>query len=332
MKFAIEISFVLFAAVCVCGSVRAESSWISLKVASSNIRSSARERNPLDNWAARRDDLGNLICTIKPDIIGFQELTSKRRNFFASKLEGYRFVGDFRLSDRVSGEGCAIGYDAKRFAMIKTETFWLSKTPEVPGSRSWGDAAPVSGYPRICTWALFRDLETDGVFCFANTHLDLIAACRCEGMKLIVKRLEKFVKNGIPVMLTGDMNANELEKTSVEARKVFNDSAMTVKRSCKGPWRTYTGFNFIPAELEPAASKAFGYSPKERNSNAHKFGARIDYIYATKNIKVNGFAVRNDARPKVNRYCSDHHPVEADLTLPVKRLSAEKIEKILKDR
>jgi len=43
--------------------------------------------------------------------------------------------------------------------LLKEDTFWLSETPEVPGSVSWRSACR-----RIVTWGIFRIKDGDGVW------------------------------------------------------------------------------------------------------------------------------------------------------------------------
>ena len=54
-----------------------------------------------------------------------------------------------------------------RFAVLESGTFWFSDTPEVVGSKSWGN-----DIPRICTWAKLRDVKGGAAFWFFNVHLD----------------------------------------------------------------------------------------------------------------------------------------------------------------
>ncbi|MCZ6776458.1 MAG: endonuclease, partial [Ignavibacteria bacterium] len=52
-----------------------------------------------------------------------------------------------RDDGKTVGEYSAILYLSDRFCADEEGTFWFSETPEIPGSRNWGNSIP-----RICTW------------------------------------------------------------------------------------------------------------------------------------------------------------------------------------
>ena len=88
---------------------------------------------------------------------------------------------------------------------VSLETFWLSPTPYVPGSRY-----PVQSMcPRTATDVVFEDMETGKVFRVINTHLDHeCAGARKLGLEQILAHLraEKAFAD-VPVILSGDFNA-----------------------------------------------------------------------------------------------------------------------------
>ena len=67
------------------------------------------------------------------------------------------FYGVGRDDGKRQGEYAGIYYRRDRFERDVTEegTFWLSDTPEVPGSKSWGNS-----YPRVVTWIRLIDRST----------------------------------------------------------------------------------------------------------------------------------------------------------------------------
>ena len=56
----------------------------------------------------------------------------------------------------------------------------------------------------------------------------------------------------------------------------------------------------------------------ERTAASATIGKRIDFVFTSRDTRVRAFATRNDARPGKQYYPSDHYPVMADLTMPVK--------------
>ena len=94
-------------------------------------------------------------------------------------------------------------YRKDRLRVVETGDFWLSDTPEVPGSISWGNL-----YPRMVTWALFEPSSDQRRFYLFNTHLpyrDEDDAARERGARLIASRLA-LLPADIPVIVTGDFN------------------------------------------------------------------------------------------------------------------------------
>lgn len=299
------------------GPASAASATIHIRAASYNIRTgndSSSEKDINNNWKKRKADLSNLVKDIAPDVIGFQEVQSSQLTYLKTQLPDYKFVGAMRDTSSQS-EATPVAFRKDRFELLDSGTFWLSATPEVVGSKVWGGGIADSGYPRICTWVRLADKSSGAVVVFANTHLDLNAGPRLAGMRLILSRLARFAALDVPIVIVGDMNANETEDSIVETEKSMQDSLLVSRTPPTGPWRTLTGFAWKNEEVSCAEALA-GYTPKERTANAATLGKRIDYIFSSSNIVVEAFAIRNDARPNMNYYPSDHYPVVANLAVP----------------
>ena len=140
----------------------------------------------------------------KPDIIGFQEVLPHVAAWLKENLTEYYIAGCGREKD-LTGEAMIIAYRKERFQSVSLETFWLSPTPYVPGSRY-----PVQSMcPRTATDVVFEDMETGKVFRVINTHLDHeCAGARKLGLEQILAHLraEKAFAD-VPVILSGDFNA-----------------------------------------------------------------------------------------------------------------------------
>ena len=298
------------------GPASASSATIHIRAASYNIRTgndSSSEKDTNNNWKKRKADLSNLVKDIAPDVIGFQEVQSSQLTYLKTQLPDYEFVGAFR-NGGTSGEATPVAFLKERFTLLRNGTFWLSATPDVVGSKKWGDGIEDSGYPRICTWALMADKSSGAVVLFACTHLDLKAGPRLAGLRLILSRLAKLDARDVPIIIVGDMNANETEDSIVETTQYMQDSFLVSKTSPTGPWRTFTGFDWKGDEIS-SAEALVRYTPEERTANIETLGKRIDYIFSSSNIVVEAFAIRNDARPNKTYYPSDHYPVVADLAV-----------------
>jgi endonuclease/exonuclease/phosphatase family metal-dependent hydrolase len=96
----------------------------------------------------------------------------------------------------------AVFYRRDRFEPLEYDHYWLSDTPDVMGSSTWGNSNR-----RMVTWVRFKDRETAREFYFVNTHLDhQIQVAREKSADLIRQRLATF-RPELPLLLVGDFNA-----------------------------------------------------------------------------------------------------------------------------
>lgn len=285
-----------------------------VRAASYNIRCQTSESDSANNWDNRKADLIKLVKSIAPDVVGFQEVKSAQYTYLKGQLSAYTFAGETYAGDS-NPEATPVAFRTSRFALLDSGTFWLSATPNVPGSTVWGNGVADSGHPRICSWALLKDRTSGGVFCFASTHLDLKAGPRLAGMRLILSSLAGFDAADVPIVVVGDMNALETESSMLAATRAMQDSLLVSKTTPTGSWRTYNAYEWMTGEVSNAAALS-GYSASERSANTDTLGKRIDYIFTSFGTEVESFATRNDARPNKNYYPSDHYPIVADLAIP----------------
>ncbi|MBI1388624.1 MAG: hypothetical protein GC154_09275 [bacterium] len=175
----------------------------AIRVMTFNIRyDNPKDPNP---WPVRRGDVAAMIGEIhKADIAGLQEALRTQIDDLAERLPEYGWFGVGREDGKSGSEHTCIFYRKDRFHVMDHGDFWLSETPEVPGSKSW-DAALT----RICTWGKMHDIKTGKVFYAFNTHFDHIGEqARRESAKLILKKMEEIAGDS-PVELTGDFNSHE---------------------------------------------------------------------------------------------------------------------------
>jgi len=156
-------------------------------------------------WTMRRALVWNLIRNHNPDIIGTQEGLRFQLDEIRKRVPGYAEIGVARSDGATKGEYAAILFRTARFRADEAGTFWLSETPEKPGSKSWGNTIS-----RICTWAHFIDKQTHRSFYVYNTHLDHQSQpSRERGIELIAARIAARTHAEDPVIITGDFNAGE---------------------------------------------------------------------------------------------------------------------------
>ena len=117
-------------------------------------------------WDNRKNKLIELLLNKKADIFFFQEITRIQSDFIDRYLSSiYEFVGEYRDSTDAS-EKCSICVNKLKYTIIHHGQFWLSSTPDVPGSNDFGNF-----FPRICTWATLKQIEGISLL-FMNVHLD----------------------------------------------------------------------------------------------------------------------------------------------------------------
>lgn len=262
---------------------------VALRVMSFNVRLNTAA-DSLDAWPLRREGVAALVRFHDPDLVGLQEPQRNQLDDLAARLPGYAWLGEPRADGGPRDEYSALLYRTGRLDVLAHGTFWLSETPDVPGSRGW-DAA----YPRIATWARFRDRATGDTLLHLNTHLDHVGErARAESARLIRRRLAELAPAG-PLVVTGDFNAlpdSEPLRTllSPDARPRLRDAHAISAEPPYGPASTWNGFR----ALVP--------------------GRRIDFVLVGEGVRVLEHAVLTDRLPS-GRFPSDHLPVLAEIVV-----------------
>jgi endonuclease/exonuclease/phosphatase family metal-dependent hydrolase len=243
-----------------------------------------RFATPIDGpntWEFRQDLVVDLIRRHAPDLLGTQEGTVPMLRQLTAALPEYLPLTRHRQVD----ETCqcpTIFYRAGRFTVQESAEFWLSQTPEVHRSLSWGSA-----FPRLATYGLFRENGRNGEFYFINTHLDHISAeARLQGAMMI---RDFFIPLGRPLILAGDFNEPPdapVYQEFIREGSPFFDT-----------WRAVR----VPGE-EASTQHYFDGGPR---------GTRIDWILATPPFRVRRVAIITDNQE--NRYPSDHFPYEVEV-------------------
>jgi len=261
----------------------------TIKVATFNLRC------PLDggdlSWDKRAPRQAQIIRENHFDLFGTQEPYVYQLNGLLKLLPGFRYIGQGRDDGKEAGEFSAILYNTERFELLQQETFVLSLTPQVFGSRSW-DAACT----RICTWGKFRDRRTQKEFFFVNTHLDHVSElARMESAKMIISRLSRLNAK-IPLILVGDFNQSPDSQGYRTITGFLQDSRSISATPHQGP-----NYSFM----------AFGAAPVTAQQNREW---QIDFIFVSSGVRV--LTHRTLDNRVDGHYASDHYPVTAELILP----------------
>ncbi len=266
----------------------------SFRVMSFNIRL-PNKGDGINYWDLRRPLVTSTICYHEADIIGVQEAFRRQLDEMTTDLPEYDWFGICRTDGSVlpdpDGEFSAILFRKDRFERLDGNTFWLSETPDVAGSKGW-DAA----YPRIVTWAKFRDRKSDKIFFFFNTHFDHMGEqAREESAKLLLWKIHEIAGQE-PVVLSGDFNSTDTSKpylllTDKQSTYGMKDALYVSKSPHHGPLGSFSGSFTLPG---------VGHN-------------RIDFIFIRNNLTVLKHAILSDSWD--GRLPSDHLPVLAEVQI-----------------
>jgi len=185
------------------------------KVMSFNIRFD----NPADGinaWPNRVPLVEAYLKQQMPHIIGFQEAMHHQVIELEAMLPGYTRVGTGRDDGRKSGEHSPIFFKKDVFELLNQGQFWLSETPEVPGS-----IGPGAVLPRIVTWAHLVVKSTGKELFVFNTHFSHIGdKARWFSAQLMSERMKQIAGENA-LIVTGDFNLDIHGETYKKMAELF---------------------------------------------------------------------------------------------------------------
>ena len=241
-------------------------------------------KDSINGWNQRKRDVLKIMKDSEAGIIGVQEALKHQILELNENLIDFEYIGVGRDDGIDHGEFSAILYNTNNYQVIKSETFWLSDTPDKP-SYGW-DAA----FKRICTAALMKDVENDTEFWVFNTHFDHMGFyARRKSAELVVKKINQLNPDQAPAILMGDFNVTPFEKPYKIITSSLQDSRLNANEIKGVNIGTYNGF---------------------KNEFEHN---RIDFIFTNK-LNILFYAQINDKMRNGN-YPSDHFPVIIELEI-----------------
>ncbi|HEY9599438.1 MAG TPA: endonuclease/exonuclease/phosphatase family protein [Cyanophyceae cyanobacterium] len=202
-------------------------------------------------WTIRKQAVTALITHYAPDIIGTQEGKAHQLLDLHRSLPDYLSVGGDRTGTGTS-EYCAIFYNTQRLRCLSNGDFFLSDTPEIPGSISpnWGN--PI---PRMVTWAVFAVVGEDKQITVFNTHLDYKSEKARElSVQLLRDRFSHLNPDNSYLFLTGDFNADpgtlprELLQHPLPNNIVLHDALADVALEHQVSFHDFTGEAFVAVD------------------------------------------------------------------------------------
>jgi endonuclease/exonuclease/phosphatase family metal-dependent hydrolase len=253
-----------------------------LKVMTYNIRYDNPEDGP-NRWDLRKEKVFALIKKYDPDVIGVQEALHHQLVDIKKSLKQYDFFGAGRDDGKQKGEYSAIFVRKKRFKVLQQNTFWLSETPEVPGSKNW-DAAIT----RVVTWGKLHDKRSGKSIFMVNTHFDHRGKeSRIHSARILTDSAARMAKD-LPLIITGDFNFTRDQPPY----KVMMDSSI---------------LRLIDTAPKKGEGTACGFEAGVRPCTA------IDYVFHTDQWTSQNYQVIKDNDGKY--YPSDHLPVMVALSI-----------------
>lgn len=233
-------------------------------------------------WKVRKEAVAAIIKKHQPDAIGTQEGKGHQVLDLLGLLPEYASLGSDRTGTG-SDERCAIFYRKERLICLEAGDFWLSETPDTPGSitPSWGHHLP-----RMATWGIFEVLGETGKITIVNTHLDYQSQlAREKGAELICDRLNNFYSEASFLFVTGDFNA----EPNSHARKTF-------LKPLNG------GIKLLDATADLSSKNRMTY-----NDFSDRAFAAIDTIYYDSRLKLQQIQIDSSRIDSI--LPSDHFPV-----------------------
>lgn len=256
----------------------------SLSVVTFNMR--YPNENDGENYYLNRIPLiKEVVEKRRPDIVAAQEITDEFRLALIKALPDYTVVGAGRMPDR-HGEGVGFLFRKDSVQLSDLRTVWLSDTPLVPGSRYEG--SDQSYVPRVMVTATFVPFDKEtSPFRVYNLHTDHVGKeARYLSSKALLSAIaEDNAAAPLPYIALGDLNAFptdpeiELLRESDAFSDVTGDLMVTFHRFMEK-----------------------GYE-----------GMKIDYIFVSDEFTCEDVSVWGET--KGGLCLSDHHPIEAKLTL-----------------
>jgi len=195
-----------------------------------------------NSWQYRRKSVFEFFRKSQPCIIGTQEGQKFQLEDIKKNVPNLEYVGEGRSINDENSEYSAIFYDKSVFRLYNSDTFWLSDTPEIPGTPSWD-----SYHPRVCTFGVFEKLNNEVLnnrYIIYNCHLEYRSRyARKKSMEVI----NQHVSENFPtyeIILLGDFNVEEADEPILKYinQTGWNDCFNMVNpNSNMGTFHNFTG-------------------------------------------------------------------------------------------
>lgn len=276
---------------------------VELRLMTFNVRYESPDDRNARAWRNRIPRVVQMIRRLGPDCIGVQEAEHGQVADLWASLPDYEFFGVGRDDGLRGGEYAGIFYRKDRFRpdLADCGTFWLSDTPEVPGSRSWGNEIP-----RTAAWMRLIDLATGRGFYLYNTHWDhRNQASREQASLLMAARIDARKHVNEPVAVIGDFNSTETNPGLIH---------LTGRRArLAGAERIWE--NGLLDTYQALRSGEADRRTLHLWSGSREGALKVDHILVSRGAKIAEAAIVSEDQPVV----SDHFPVVARVRFPLEK-------------
>ena len=264
-----------------------------MKVMTCNIRCSTAGDGE-NAWPLRRDLCCRVIRSRSPDLICFQEV---REDQFAAFTSAFPEFDAYGVADVPLGRDPvnAIFFRRDVFRFVWADTFWLSETPHVPGSRSW-ESANI----RLAGWVHLSERSSSREFVVINTHLDHMSGEARRHQAGLINAWAAAFPSDCLVILTGDMNCDQRSEAIASYKAAgWRDTWEAVH----GPGEPGNTVHWFLGPDHMRRTQSFDWWPDDQG--------KVDWIFVRGDVKVTDAGIVRDHED--GRYPSDHYFVAAEL-------------------
>jgi endonuclease/exonuclease/phosphatase family metal-dependent hydrolase len=284
-----HVLFIFLTGVIIFLTVACQEKSLEIKVMTFNIRYD----NPADGinaWPNRIDLIRDYLREESPDIVGFQEALHHQVLDLEKMMPGFARVGGGRDDGLEGGEYSPVFFREDVFDLLNHGQFWLSETPDVPGS-----IGPGAVLPRIAAWAHLRNKSTGKELFVFNTHYSHVSdEARWLSARIMSERMKQIAADKA-LIVTGDFNLDIESETFQRLADLFLNENQLINSTETEP--TY-------ALLQEGTFNGFGYTEVQ---------PFIDFIFVSPHFQPISSSI--DRIKSGDIFISDHWPVTAKLKM-----------------
>jgi len=236
-----------------------------------------------DGWnqldAPRKNRAIQTLEELEADLICVQEAQAAQLADLVLGLPGMGVTAESRNPGETDAEWMGILFNTARMDHLHSGAFWLSRTPEIPGSRFAG-----SSFPRVVSYALLHDRHTGGIYGVFCTHLDFEPDVRFLSMQLLREKIFQIAPF-LPLIVLGDFNSRQ------------GDVAYRMMTDGNDLYDSYR-------RVYPGSRQDDGTLHR---SVGDRQGPRVDYIFLSHHFDTLSAGIYR--RTYGEQYPSDHFPI-----------------------